>query len=100
MDTTIDYPLIHDEAHERFEMEVDGWTPFIEYTRANDSLLVISHTEVPPALEGRGIGSMLVEKMLNYVEQHGWKIVPLCPFTSMYIRRHTEWNRIVHSVLA
>ncbi len=99
MDTNIDYPLIHNEAGKRFELNVDGWTPFIQYTHAHNSLLVIEHTEVPPQLEGRGIGTMLVEKMLHYVEQQGWKIVPLCPFTSAYIRRHIEWDKVVHHVL-
>jgi predicted GNAT family acetyltransferase len=99
MDTTIDYPLMHNEALERFEFEIDGLVPFIQYTRANDNLLVIEHTEVPMPLEGKGIGSKLVEKTLQYIEQHGWKIVPLCPFTSMYIRQHMEWDRIVHHIL-
>jgi predicted GNAT family acetyltransferase len=92
-----DYPLIHDEARHRFEMPIDGQVPFIEYSRVNDTLLIIAHTEVPAELEGKGIGKMLVEKVLNYIEEQGWKIIPLCPFTSAYIKRHPEWNRIVHT---
>lgn len=94
-----DYPLIHDEEHHHFEMHINGMRPFIEYSRVGIDLIIIAHTEVPVELEGRGIGKSLVEKTLNYIELAGWKIIPLCPFTSAYIKRHPEWNRIVHTGL-
>jgi len=42
----------------RFEINVDGNIAFSEYWRTGDRL-TIRHTEVPKALEGRGIGSAL-----------------------------------------
>lgn len=90
-----DMPLIHNEAAHRFEMHINGYVPFIEYSRAAHSLLIIAHTEVPTQLEGRGIGKIMIEKMLNYAEEQAWKIIPLCPFASAYIKRHPEWQRIV-----
>lgn len=91
-----DYPLVHNEAAHRFEMHIEGHTAFIEYSPAGNNLLIIAHTEVPPALEGKGVGKMLTEKVLNYIEEQGWTIIPLCPFASAYIKRHPEWDRIVH----
>jgi predicted GNAT family acetyltransferase len=96
MELMNDYPLIHNEANHRFEMHVNGLMPFITYSRVSADLLIIDHTEVPTQLEGKGIGKMMVEKMLNYIEEQGWKIIPLCPFTSSYIKRHPEWERVVH----
>lgn len=98
MEINKDIPLIHNEAAHRFEMHIHGHVPFIEYSRASHDLLIIAHTEVPTQLEGKGIGKMMVEKMLNFVEEHGWKIIPLCPFTSTYIKRHPEWMRIVSTM--
>ena len=95
-ETHNDVPLIHNEAGNRFEMHINGHVAFIEYSRASENLFILSHTEVPPALEGRGIGKMLVEKALAYIEEQQWKIVPLCPFVHAYIKRHPEWDRIVH----
>lgn len=93
-----DTPLVHNEAGHRFEMHIDGYTPFMEYSRTGN-MLIIAHTEVLTQLEGRGIGKMLAEKAFAFVEEQGWKIIPLCPFASSYIKRHPEWDRIVHHVL-
>jgi uncharacterized protein len=93
-----DTPLVHNEAAQRFEMHMNGLVPFMEYSRTGN-MLIIAHTEVPAELEGRGIGKMLAEKTFAYIEEQGWKIIPLCPFASSYIKRHPEWDRIVHHVL-
>lgn len=74
----------------RFELPLDGHTAFSEYRRQGD-VLTIMHTEVPPALNGRGIGSALVRGMLGIVRQNGWKVVPRCPFVRGYIDKHPEY---------
>lgn len=84
----------NEEAHQ-FQLVVDGHTAFIEFSR-NGDVIILPHIEVPAALEGRGIGKQLVEQTLTYIEEHGWKVVPLCPFVKAYIQRHPEWQRLVH----
>lgn len=80
---------------QRFEMETDGKLSIVEYQLVDDETLALTHTEVDPSLEGHGIGSKLVEEVLQYVEEHNLKIVPLCPFVSVYLKRHPDWNRVV-----
>ena len=82
------------EAASQFQLTVEGHTAFIEFSRTGD-IIILPHTEVPAALEGRGVGKQLVEQTLTYIEQQGWKVVPLCPFVKAYIQRHPEWERIV-----
>ncbi|MBS1771635.1 MAG: N-acetyltransferase [Bacteroidetes bacterium] len=91
--------LIHNEAKHRFELHIDGVVSFIEYKPVNESLIIIEHTEVPSELEGQGVGKAMVEKMLKYVESKNWKIIPLCPFTSSYIQRHIDWDKVVYRVM-
>jgi len=74
----------------RFELDLDGHTAFSEYRREGD-VLTIMHTEVPKALEGRGIGSALVRGLLDLVRAQGLKVVPRCPFVKAYIERHAEY---------
>lgn len=74
----------------RFELAADGHIAFSNYTRAGD-VLTILHTEVPKALEGRGIGSALVRGLLDLVRAQGLKVVPRCPFVKAYIERHAEY---------
>jgi len=83
-----------DTASNRLELEVEGNTAFIEYRLSQQTLFLI-HTEVPPALEGKGAGSAIVEKALQYAKDNHYKIVPLCSFVQSYIERHKEWNDII-----
>jgi predicted GNAT family acetyltransferase len=52
--------------------------------------LVLEHTEVPPELEGRGIGSALVEAAVERARTEGLRLVAVCPFASAWLRRHPD----------
>ena len=82
------------EALHRLELEVEGSIAFIEYKLSGDTLFLI-HTEVPPALKGKGAASAIVQKALQYAKDNNYKIVPICPFVQSYLKRHTEWDDIV-----
>jgi predicted GNAT family acetyltransferase len=82
---------VHDDpSRHRFELDLDGQTAFANYRRAGD-VLTISHTEVPPALNGRGYGSALVKGVLDIARAQGLKVVPACPFVRSYVERHSEY---------
>lgn len=87
-------PLVKNEALQRFELEVDGFTSLIEYKESGNQVVLI-HTEVPVELEGKGVGTAIVEKTLEYIEQHKQTLVPLCPFVIAYLKRHPDWNRLL-----
>jgi len=78
----------------RFELEVEGITAFLEYKRSRDWLFLI-HTEVPEVLEGKGVGSAIIQKTLQYAKDNSYKIVPICPFVQSFLKKHPEWNEIV-----
>lgn len=80
----------------RFEAEIEGHIAFVEYEVSPD-VLVLTHTEVPKELGGRGIGSELVEAVLMQAELRGFKVKPECGFIKKYIERHPEWESIVSS---
>ena len=76
-------------------MKVDGKLSIVQYQQVDDETLALTHTEVDPSLEGQGVGSHLVTGLLEYVERNNLKIVPLCPFVAVYLKRHPDWNRVV-----
>ncbi|KAA2218944.1 GNAT family N-acetyltransferase [Maribacter flavus] len=78
----------------RYEVSVEGSTAFVEYIKAKDKIY-LTHTEVPTALEGKGIGSSLVLKVLEDLERQNLTLVPLCPFVAMYLKKHPEWKKLV-----
>ena len=88
-------PLKNNTHHHQFELTTDGKLSIVAYQQVDDETLALTHTEVDPSLEGHGVGSQLVEDVLQYVEQNNLKVVPLCPFVAVYLKRHPDWNRVV-----
>ena len=81
---------VHDNpAESRFETMIDGATAVAEY-RLADGRITFTHTVVPQALEGRGVGSALVRAALAAARERGLKVVPRCSFVAGYMRRHPE----------
>jgi predicted GNAT family acetyltransferase len=81
-------------ALHRFELDADGHMAVAYYTLA-PGVITFNHTEVPPALEGRGIGSALVRGALDAVRAQGLKVVARCPFVSAYIAKHPEFGDLL-----
>jgi predicted GNAT family acetyltransferase len=78
----------------RFELPVDGNTAVLQYME-RDGALYLTHTEVPPEMEGRGIGSRIVKHALDEAKRRGMKVAPRCPFVRAYIDRHPEYASLV-----
>ncbi len=86
--------VVNDIDRHRFELTVDGHLAFIDYRNEGDRLILV-HTEVPKALGGRGIGTILVRSALNEIRQRGHRIVPQCPFVSAFIERNPEFKDLL-----
>jgi uncharacterized protein len=87
--------VVMNEKTRQFEASVDGQTAFAEY-RLVDHGIILPHTVVPEAHEGKGVGSALAKAALGYAREQGLKVIPTCPFIAGYIRKHPEWHDIVH----
>ena len=77
-------------SRSRFELDVDGGVAFVNYTRIQGAR-VLTHSEVPVPLRGRGIGLRLVAGTLQILRAQGEKVVPRCGFVAHFIERHREY---------
>lgn len=77
----------------RYELSVDGETAVMDY-RISGDVMTITHTGVPHALEGRGVGSALVKGALDQIRARNLKIVALCWFVDGFIDRHPEYANL------
>jgi predicted GNAT family acetyltransferase len=77
------------EAEGRFELVEDGELAELTFRRVG-SRLVLIHTGVPDALEGRGIGGRLVRAAVDHAIAEGLTIVPRCPFARSWLERHPD----------
>lgn len=82
------------KAQSRFELDVEGAVAFANY-RLTPSAVIITHTETPRALRGRGIASELVEGALKLIRSDGYKVVAGCSFVADYLRKHPEYADLV-----
>lgn len=81
-------------ALSRFELEVDGHIAAAHYEQKG-GVITFTHTEVPPELGGRGVGSQLAKGALDWVRALGLKVVAQCPFVAAYIGKHPEYQDLL-----
>jgi hypothetical protein len=86
--------VIHNTEKKCFEAQAEGHTAKLNY-RLDGETILFTHTGVPPALAGRGIGSLLVRSGLDYAKENNLKVTTLCWFVSGYIQRHAEYQELV-----
>ena len=86
--------VFDNRPHHRFDLEVDGHVASSFY-ELGEGVITFVHTEVPPELGGRGIGSSLVQGALEKVRAEGLKVVPQCPFVKAWIGKHPEYKDLL-----
>lgn len=57
------------------------------FSIAGPALIIIDHTEVEPAFEGRGVGKELLYKIVGMAREKNSKIIPLCPFANSMFKK-------------
>ncbi|KPF62841.1 hypothetical protein IP69_19905 [Bosea sp. AAP35] len=87
-------PVVENTAASRFEMAFPGGLAFASFRRDGDRLIV-THTEVPAAFGGQGLGSLLVEGLFENARARGLRIVPACSFVADWARRHPNFADVL-----
>ncbi len=63
--------------------------------RLSPGRMVLLHTEVPQSLEGQGLAAKLTRYALDFAREKHLRVVPLCPYTSSFLRKHREYQDLV-----
>jgi hypothetical protein len=88
--STPTYAIRDNLQKHRFEADLgDGSLAIADYELLQ-SKIIFTHTEVPPAHEGQGIGSALIRYALSWARERGLQVIPICPFFAAYIKKHEE----------
>jgi len=89
-DAPPNYAICDNVEKHRFEADLgDGSFAIAEYNLLHGKI-VFTHTEVPVAHEGQGIGSALLRYGLHSARERGLDVIPICPFFAAYIKKHEE----------
>lgn len=80
----------HDLRKNIFHTTVEGVKAHVSYRIANGTL-VVEHTIVPQAIEGRGIASALVRTAYDYALAQGFIPSATCSYAVRWLERHPEY---------
>jgi len=82
---------INRETKGEFVATLDGQKAgLMTYSWAGDEKIIIDHTEVQPAFNGKGVGKDLVYKAVEFAREKNLKILPLCPFAAAMFKKNEE----------
>lgn len=82
---------INRETKGEFVANLDGQKAgLMTYSWAGDEKIIIDHTEVQPAFNGKGVGKELVYKAVEFAREKNLKILPLCPFAAAMFKKNEE----------
>jgi uncharacterized protein len=80
----------------RYEAHIAGREDIgVAQYRLQGSTITFTHTSVPEALEGHGVGATLARYALDDARRRGLSVLPQCPFIGTFIRRHREYLTLV-----
>lgn len=78
-------------AEQRYEvMEQDQVVGHLSYRPNANGVIDLTHTEVDPRQEGKGLGGQLARFALEDIRASGARAIPSCSFVARYIERHPE----------
>lgn len=79
-----------------FYIDVDGKTAAkMTFVFAGDDKIIIDHTEVDEAYNGKGFGKMMVEQSVAFAREKKLTIVPLCPFAKHVFDKTPEYKDVL-----
>ena len=79
----------------RFEIEDSREVAYLEFDTDSQGWMTIWHTEVPPAMRGRGVASELAQSAFEYAKQHQLRVDVICPLAADYLSKHPEYKASV-----
>ena len=91
---------IADERDEsRYAAYVDGRPiGYAEWILVHKTIL-LPYLEVEPDYHDKGIGSMLLHRILGDAREEGHTLLPLCPFAHRWTELHPEYDGIARAPL-
>jgi predicted GNAT family acetyltransferase len=88
-------PASRSVSQSRFEYEEAGQVAYLEFETDSSGWMTLLHTEVPRALQGRGIAGTLVGTAFEYAREHGLKVDIICPVAAHYVGKHPEFRALL-----
>lgn len=95
MDHMSELQITDNTDRHRFEGHLDEEVAgFVSYRREGDRVVLV-HTEVDEAFEGKGVGSSLARGVLDRLRDQDAGVVTECEFIAGWIDKHPDYADVV-----
>jgi hypothetical protein len=65
------------------------------FTQRGPTLISADHTLAPESMRGTGAALALVQHMIADAREHGFKILPICPYVKAQYKKHPDWRDVM-----
>ena len=79
----------------RFEIEERGEAAYLEFDTDSHGWMTMWHTEVPPAMRGRGVAAELAQTAFEYAKQNNLRVDVICPLAADFASKHPEYSSFI-----
>lgn len=80
----------------RYFYEEDGkLLAEMSYVWSGPQKIIIDHTDVSEVLKGKGVGGLLLKKVVDMAREKQLKILPLCPFAKHQMEKSDEYKDVL-----
>ena len=90
-----DVVVRNDADNHRYVLELDGEPAGLTVYHVRGGRYYFVHTEINAGHGGEGLGSVLVQGALDDVRARGETIVPICPFVTAWLARHSDYQDLI-----
>jgi hypothetical protein len=77
--------------------EIDKRVGMMTYSIAGAELIIIDHTDVEPAYNGKGVGQQMLYKIVEMAREKNIRIIPLCPFARAMFNKFEDIKDVLKS---
>lgn len=81
----------HNEKSHQYSAKVQGDEAVVTYMEEGDAV-VFTHTLVPEAMRGQGVGEELVRQAVEEARGRGREVLASCPFVQRFLEQHPEYQ--------
>lgn len=88
--------VVHNQAENRFVIQLDGQLAKLDYMENGDSI-VMTHVGVPIEFRGHGIAAIITKAGLDYAKSKSLRVIPMCSYVAAYLRRNPQYIELTRS---
>lgn len=74
----------------------DHWSATMTYVPSGEKRITIDHTYVSEALNGQGVGKLLLKALTDWARTENLKITPVCSYAKAQMEKNSEYHDLIY----